>query len=121
MKKSSRKKITKNPSPGERKHGPHATADQRKAAALALKKARDFYGTDELTTEPRPLKGYRMPDAFVDLGDVIALEYDSEKFDGEQRIYRHEATQKRRLLMSVDGSTLIVWPPFKLTKRGIEG
>lgn len=113
--------ITANPSPGERQHGLHASATQRKAAADLLKKARAFYGSDELTTVPRPLKGYKAPEAFVELGDMVALEYDSNKFDGKGRIYRHDATHKRRLLMSLDGSTIIVWPPFKLTKRGIEG
>jgi len=113
--------IVKNPSPGERQHGPHASADQRIAAAKALKKARDFYDSDDLVTVPRELKGYKTPTAFVEIGDFVALEYDSDKFDGKPRIYRHEATRKRRFLMSVDGSTIIAHPPFKLTKRGIEG
>lgn len=116
-----KKKTTKNPSPGAIKHGPHASADQRKAAAAALKKARAFYGNDDLVTEPQALKTYRAPNAFVDLGDLVAIEYDSKKFDGEQRIYRHESERKRRCLMSVDGSTVVFDPPFKLTKRGIEG
>lgn len=114
-------KPKRNPSPGERKHGPHASADQRIAAAKALKKARDFFGNDDLVTEPRRLKTYRPPEAFVDVGLFVAIEYDSEKFDGEPRIYRHDITKKRRLLISVDGSTIIVDPPLKLTKRGIEG
>jgi hypothetical protein len=115
------KKRTKNPSPGERKHGPHASADERIAAAAALKKARAFYGNDDLMTEPQKLKSYKMPEAFLDAGDLVAVEYDCEKFDGESRIYRHEITQKRRLLISVDGSTMIIDPPLRITKRGIEG
>lgn len=115
------RKRTKNPSPGEREHGPHASADQRIAAAKALKKARDFYGNDELVTVPRRLKNYKVPEAFLDAGKFIAIEYDCEKFDGESRIYRHEITKPRRLLISVDGSTLIVDPPLRITKRGIEG
>jgi hypothetical protein len=115
------KKKTKNPSPGERKHGPHASADQRIAAATALKKARAFFDNDDLVTEPRGLKSYKMPSAFVDVGLFVAIEYDSSKFDGESRIYRHDITKKRRLLISVDGSTMIIDPPLKLTKRGIEG
>lgn len=120
-KKHWRPRTTKNPSPGEREHGIHATASQRIAAAKALKKARDFYDSDDLVTVPKQLKGYQTPAAFVEIGDFVALEYDSDKFDGKPRIYRHEATKKRRFLMSVDGSTIIAWPPFKLTKRGIEG
>lgn len=117
-----RPSVSKNPgSPGARKYGPHASAGQRKASAALLAKARAFYGNDDLVTIPQPIKSYRPPDAFVDLGEIVALEYDSIKFDGESRIYRHEATHKRRLLMSLDGGTFIVYPPFKLTKRGIEG
>lgn len=115
------KKRTKNPSPGERKHGPHASAEQRIAEKQALEKARAFYGNDELVTVPKKLKTYKMPEAFLDAGEFIAIEYDCIKFDGESRIYRHEITKKRRLLISVDGSTMIVDPPLRITKRGIEG
>lgn len=115
------KNPTKNPSPGERKHGPHASADERIAAAAALKKARAFFGNDDLVTEPQALRSYRAPEAFVDIGDFVAIEYDSPKFDGTDRIYRHEGTRKRRCLLSIDGSTMVFDPPFKLTKRGIEG
>lgn len=115
------KNPRKNPSPGERKHGPHASADERIAAAAALKKARAFFGNDDLVTEPQALKAYKPPTAFVDIGDFVAIEYDSDKFDGKGRIYRHEGTRKRRCLLSIDGSTMVFDPPFKLTKRGIEG
>lgn len=115
------KNPTKNPSPGERKHGPHASADERIAAAAALKKARAFFGNDDLVTEPQALRSYRAPEAFVDIGDFVAIEYDSPKFDGTDRIYRHEGTRKRRCLLSIDGTTMVFDPPFKLTKRGIEG
>lgn len=115
------KNPTKNPSPGERKHGPHASADERMAAAAALKKARAFFGNDDLVTEPQALRSYRAPEAFVDIGDFVAIEYDSPKFDGTDRIYRHEGTRKRRCLLSIDGTTMVFDPPFKLTKRGIEG
>lgn len=115
------KRATKNPSPGERKHGPHASADQRIAAAAALKKARAFFGNDELVTDPKVLKGYVPPTAFVDVGLLASIVYDSDKFDGEPRLYEHECTGRHRLLISVDGSTMVVTPPLKLTKRGIEG
>ena len=115
------KKTKKNPSPGVRKHGEHASADQRIEAKKALEKARAFYGNDNLTTEPKALKSYVPPVAFVDVGIGVAIEYDSDKFDGKYRIYRHEFTKKRRLLISTDGSTIIIDPPLKLTKRGIEG
>lgn len=114
-------KTHKNPSPGEKKHGPHASAAERIAAAAALKKARAFFGNDDLVTEPQALRSYRAPEAFVDIGDFVAIEYDSEKFDGKDRIYRHQGTRKRRCLLSIDGTTMVFDPPFKLTKRGIEG
>lgn len=116
-----KKKMTKNPSPGERKHGPHASADERIAARQALEKARAFYGNDDLVDEPRELKGFKLPEAFLDAGIAVAVEYDCIKFDGRSRIYRHEFTRKRRLLISVDGSTMIFDPPLRITKRGIEG
>ena len=91
------------------------------AATLARRKAAAFFGRNDLITEPRALKGYTPPEAFVETGDFIALEYDSHKFDGKKRIYRHEATKQRKLYISTDGSTLIIDPPLKVTKRGIEG
>jgi hypothetical protein len=93
----------------------------RHAATLARRKAAAFFGRNDLITEPRALKGYTPPEAFVETGDFIALEYDSHKFDGKKRIYRHEATKQRKLYISTDGSTLIIDPPLKVTKRGIEG
>lgn len=87
----------------------------------ALKKAEDFYGDSSLVTEARELKGYVTPESFIDIGTIESIMYESDKFDGELRLYEHEVTKKRRMLLSTDGSTAIFWPPFKLTKRGIEG
>jgi hypothetical protein len=97
--------MTKNPSPAKK----------------AAKKAAAWYGNTALETEPRVLRGYNAPEAAVEIGDFVAIEYDSNKFDGTSRIYRHEGTRKRKMYLSVDGSTIIIWPPFKITKRGIEG
>ena len=110
-------KPTQNPSPGEMIHGEHASAAQR----IALAKALEWYGKDSLVTEPRELKGWKAPQCAVEVGLLTALEYDSRKFDGKPRIYRHESEVKRRLFISPDGATLIVWPPFNITKHGIEG
>jgi len=106
------KKTKKNPE-GYGDHGPEERA--------ALKKAKAWYGDESLVNEPKPLRGYEAPTAAVEIGTITAIEYDSHKFDGESRIYRHDVTKKRKLFISLDGSTLIVWPPFKITKRGIEG
>lgn len=113
--------VKGNPSPGERKHGPHASADERLAALEAVKAATAFYGNAELATKAKKLRGYKAPLAFVDIGDAVALEYDSDKFDGKPRIYRHECEVKRKMLISTDGSTVVFSPPFKVTKKGIEG
>jgi hypothetical protein len=94
-------------------HGPEERA--------ALKKAKAFFGNDALVTEPKPLRGYVAPSAAVEIGELVALEYDSHKFDGKSRIYRHDVTGKRKMFISIDGSTIIIQPPLKVTKRGIEG
>lgn len=98
-----------------------AYGEQGDAARRAHAKAAAFYGRDSLTTPPKKLKGYDFPEAFVEVGTITAIEYDSHKFDGRTRTYRHDVTAKRKLYLSVDGSTMVVWPPFKVTKRGIEG
>ena len=67
------------------------------------------------------LRGHRFPTAFLDAGRITSVEYESDKFDGTKRIYRHEVTKKRRLIISADGSTILIHPPFRITKRGIEG
>lgn len=113
--------VKKNPSPGVRKYGEHATAKQRIEEAKAERAARAFFGNPDLETKAKVLRGYKAPAAFVEIGTVEAVEYNSDKFDGKERIYRHEAEKKRKFLISVDGSTIIVHPPFKVTKRGIEG
>lgn len=110
MAKIAKKKARKrNPSTGQR------------AVRAALKKAEAFYGSDELVNEARELKSYVAPEAFIDIGELESIVYRSTKFDGVSRSYEHEVTRKRRLLISVDGSTMIVDPPLKITKRGIEG
>jgi hypothetical protein len=95
--------------------------DRSKIERDLIKKAQSWYGDDSLVTDPKPLRGYEAPNAVVEIGEMVAIEYGSMKFDGKQRIYRHECTKKRKCFISLDGSTIIIWPPFKVTKRGIEG
>ena len=57
----------------------------------------------------------------VEIGEIVAIEYRSDKYDGKPRVWRHEVTQKRALHMSTDGKVMVVLPGFKVTKRGIEG
>lgn len=86
----------------------------------ASKKAKAWYQDPSLVTEPEQIP-YNAPKAVVDIGNIVAIEYASNKFDGVTRTYRHDVTMVRRLCISPDGSTIIVDPPFKVTKRGIEG
>jgi hypothetical protein len=92
----------------------------KKAAKTAKKKAESWYSNPDLTTPPRVLKR-KLPNAFVEVGTIEAIEYRSDKYDGKSRLYRHEVTKKRKLLISADGTVMIVEPGFKITKRGIEG
>lgn len=92
----------------------------KKAAKVAGKKAEAWYSNPDLTTPPRILKR-KLPNAFVEVGTIEAIEYRSDKYDGKSRLYRHEVTKKRKLLISADGTVMIVEPGFKITKRGIEG
>ncbi len=111
------------------------TQDSRETLAQAraiLKKAKAWYGKDELATDLQVLADYKPPLiqdpetgevglALVEIGTLTALEYESDKYDGKPRLWRHDVTSKHRLFLSPDGSTLVVWPPFRMTKRGIEG
>ena len=86
----------------------------------AVKKASDWYGDPSLVTEPETVN-WKAPKSAIHIGRIVAIEYESDKFDGKSRIYRHEVTKSRELLVSPDGTTIIVLPGFKITKRGIEG
>lgn len=94
--------------------------DNPSAKAKAMKKAKAWFQDDALVTKPQVID-WTPPEAAVHIGQFVAIEYLSDKFDGTKRIYRHEVTKVRQMLLSPDGSTIIVDPPFKVTKRGIEG
>jgi hypothetical protein len=115
----------KNPSPGAIAHGPHATATQRRAALNAEKKARAWFDNESLVTGAKVLKSFDfekvIAGGFVEIGEILKLDYLSNKYNGKQTAYTHEITKKRRLFISADGSTLVIWPPLKVTSRGIMG
>lgn len=115
-KRKAKKVPVKNPKLVKRGKAPSTAAAVKKAE----KKAAAWYQNRNLVTKARVVKR-KLPEAFVEVGTIAAIEYESDKFDGEDRLYRHEVTKKRKLYLSVDGSTMIVQPPFKITKRGIEG
>jgi hypothetical protein len=95
--------------------------EEAQAAKRSKKAAERWYGEPELVNATKILRGHEFPEAFLDAGRITAIEYESDKFDGETRLYRHEVTKKRRLIISADGSTILIHPPFRVTKRGIEG
>lgn len=90
------------------------------AEAKAEKKAADWYQADRLTTKARRIKLPETVEA-VEVGEIVAIEYRSNKYDGRSKVWRHEATKPRALHVSTDGKVLVVLPGFKITKRGIEG
>ena len=110
-----------NPSPGVMLHGPHASADQRKAAMQAEKDARRWFQDESLVTEAKTIRSYKAPTHFVEVGTLVSVCYRSNKYDGKERDWEHEFTKKRRLFISPDGSTMVVFPPFQFTKQGIKG
>lgn len=93
---------------------------RKDATTKAIAKARAWFGRDDLVTEPETLP-WTPPEAVVELGRILAIEYLSDKFDGKMRAYRHDFTKNRTIAVSVDGGTVIVTPPMRITKRGIEG
>ena len=94
--------------------------DNPSPRARAEKKARAWYGKESLVTAAQEID-WTPPESAVHIGQMVAIEYLSDKFDGTKRIYRHDVTKVRQMLLSPDGSTIIIDPPFKITKRGIEG
>jgi hypothetical protein len=98
----------------------HRNPSSSSSARKVVKKALDWFGKEGLVTEPRVIK---IPEdlGFVEIGKIVAIEYESSKFDGKSRVYRHEVTKNREMHLSTDGSVIIIKPGFKVTKRGIEG
>jgi stress-induced morphogen len=107
----------KKPAPAKKKAAP---AKKLNVKAQAEKKARAWFGSDALMTKAQVIN-WTPPASAIHIGQFVAIEYLSDKFDGTKRIYRHQVTKVRQMLLSPDGSTIIVDPPFKVTKRGIEG
>lgn len=92
----------------------------RNSPKAAEKKALAWYRKESLVTDPVEID-WTPPEAMVDIGDIVAIEYRSDKFDGKSKIFRHDVTKTRKLLVSPDGMTMIILPGFKITTRGIEG
>lgn len=90
--------------------------------AVAEKRAANWNQNDRLDTKARRIR-VEMPEAFVEAGEIVAIEYRSRKYDGRSKVWRHEVTGKRELHIgqSKDATVMVIRPPFKITKRGIEG
>jgi len=114
-------KKTKNPKPRKTRRKVKRNPEYKDhATEAAIAKAKDWFGLDSLLTEPE-LVDYQAPEAAVLIGRLVAVEYYSDKFDGKGRVYRHDLDRPRDLAVSVDGGTMMIFPPLKITKRGIEG
>ena len=113
--------VNKNPKPRRVRKTVHKNPPARDhVTEAAIAKARDWFGLDSLVTEPE-LLDWKPPEAAVLIGRLVAIEYSSDKFDGKDRVYRHELDRTRELYVSIDGSCFIVTPALRVTKRGLEG
>jgi hypothetical protein len=90
------------------------------AERQALQAAREWFGSEDLVTEPERIP-WTAPRSAVEIGSIVAIEYASDKWTGREAVYRHVFEEERRMAISTDGSTIVVFPPFRVTKRGIEG
>lgn len=75
---------------------------------------------------PRALTRVRwprvMPSVVVDLGQLVAIVYRSDKWVGRPRTYIHRLEDPPRLVSDVDGRRLfVVGGSYRVTDRGIEG
>jgi len=88
------------------------------AEAKAEKKAAAWF-----QREPSEARRIKLPATVeaVEVGRIVAIEYESDKYDGKRRVWRHESTKPRELHISTDGKVMVILPGFKITKRGIEG
>jgi len=86
----------------------------------AVKKAAAWYQKESLTTGAETIRLPQTVEA-VKIGKIVSITYESDKYDGRKRLWKHDVTGDRDLHISTDGKVLVVLPGFKVTKRGIEG
>jgi len=94
--------------------------DNPKPGAKASKKAEAWYQKKSLVTGAQTIN---LPDTVeaVEIGRIVSITYESDKYDGRKRLWKHDVTGNRTLHISTDGKVMVVLPGFKITKRGIEG
>lgn len=100
----------------KRKTQRNPTGAEQEATAKAL----EWFGHPDLLTQPERVS-WTPPKFAVEIGNLVAIEYASDKWTGVEKVYRHEFEQIRTMAISPDGSTIVVFPPFQITERGIEG
>ena len=88
--------------------------------ARAIKKAAAWYQKESLVTGAETIRLPATVEA-VKIGKIVSITYESDKYDGRKRLWKHDVTGDRDLHISTDGKVLVVLPGFKVTKRGIEG
>ncbi|RPI18732.1 MAG: hypothetical protein EHM58_04495 [Ignavibacteriae bacterium] len=84
-----------------------------------VKKYLDFTGKDtaKITTDR-----VNIPDTYIFIGDVINLDYVSDKWDGKKRAYTHKLKKHGKMLVSPNGKTvLITGLNLNVTGRGLSG
>ncbi len=86
----------------------------------ALKKAAAWYQDERLVDG---VKTIRLPQTVeaVEVGKLISITYESDKYDGKKRLWKHDVTGDKTLHISADGKVLVVLPGFQVTKQGIKG
>jgi hypothetical protein len=94
--------------------------DNPRPGAKAEKKAAAWYQMKRLESGAKTIN---LPDTVeaVEIGKIVSITYESDKYDGRKRLWKHDVTGDRTLHISTDGKVLVVLPGFKVTKRGIEG
>lgn len=87
---------------------------------VALKKATAWYQDERLVDG---VKTIRLPHTVeaVEIGKLISITYESDKYDGRKRLWKHDVTGDKTLHISADGKVLVVLPGFQVTKQGIKG
>ena len=86
----------------------------------AQKKALAWYQKESLVNGSQVIK---LPDTVeaVEIGRIVSITYESDKYDGKKRLWKHDVTGQKTLHISTDGKVMVILPGFKITKRGIEG
>jgi len=87
---------------------------------LALKKAGAWYQKESLVDGVETIRLPHTVEA-VRIGKIISITYESDKYDGHKRLWKHDVTGDKDLHISADGKVLVVLPGFQVTKQGIKG